>query len=1012
MPPKRNGNDGSDEGRRSKRLRLDDEPVDENVEDGNIEEHNMDDVADEEDDGDEANTAELQRKNAGKFALASGSIDPPKVNLKDPSKLTLHFREIATDKEKILTFIRIRTEEINWDNKDHIQQIQNWRRQAFRRQGFPAERQVTTWQPRERAYIELLFRLLQERLDAGQQVNAPTHSQIAEHLNAFFKGKYVDDKLGNQLLHRGHRNDNMVSSQLRGKTKLGEVTKATRDSLGIDRSVSGDLPTITEQQLDEFMGKSNQTSQPPENLATTPKLGAAAQQSQHSVSDLARNAGGHGIRAATAASPEGADTHKQDKTTDAIPSEEGSKKQPRRPVDSPTSITPSDEVEQMINDGWHIPTRMKDVNVQETLVSEVKTLDDEWMYKTVDALHDRWERSSKNEFGYLAALAHTHHWSESYSPAGNRAAWYKDADSKAPRNDVTRPTRRPFAQAVNGLLNLAVCPPVGCFEDVKNLVTRKVDGWDECDQALARECQRALRFHRARAHDDSARNQIRQLTQNATDEWKKIELDANLETGALPEDSTAHKDSVMEASLTQLSEAHQNLQTSKTAGELRWAQAAWEDFFFYQNVWNRRGFKPGAGGNTATEKLYVSWRSHMIGLYESFRIGDRQEAPRLVGFDVAHRYSQPPREGALQDHIELEAEKRQESTTWMLDQAAFVREKDRHDSQYLSNPCTKSLLPEDHMLHHGVLETSFDWPTSFDAEEWGDTIAVTAKKRRCVYETDQYLDGKGRTRMRHKRDAEGRHVRFREICGYKRVERTKQVESFIHNLNEDGSVQGRSEHAIWGGQPGRKDIAEYGLEGEHRVSDLRYRPQNKFKVINVKAPWPIVTRYRRHVLASNALADDSSGAPLDQLSDDEAADCTKSNTNFSRSGNALAGGKAINAGLAADGNKDNDSDDEGDIFSKSYLEDLRSAYRGAQGRDDIPSPETFARAAELLARLVEEFGEVGWDANRIAEELHAGTDLDTIRYKYEGYASLLRDIENKQQNGRDVAGTVPGTNRQ
>lgn len=67
--------------------------------------------------------------------------------------------------------------------------------------------------------------------------------------------------------------------------------------------------------------------------------------------------------------------------------------------------------------------------------------------------------------------------------------------------------------------------------------------------------------------------------------------------------------------------------------------------------------------------------------------------------------------------------------------------------------------------------------------------------------------------------------------------------------------------------------------------------------------------------------------PLDQLSDAEAADCMKSNPCFSRSRNVMAGG------AAAGGNEDGESDDEGDTFTKSYLETCVQSTGTAQGEE-------------------------------------------------------------------------------
>ncbi|KAH6881333.1 hypothetical protein BKA58DRAFT_305346 [Alternaria rosae] len=156
---------------------------------------------------------------------------------------------------------------------------------------------------------------------------------------------------------------------------------------------------------------------------------------------------------------------------------------------------------------------------------------------------------------------------------------------------------------------------------------------------------------------------------------------------------------------------HKPAQTWRKFIEHRYAQASWEDYLYYQNVWNRRHLEANKYYvETAAEKLavaarkeprkaattdnddsedkvlpfkadglnegnprngtpgqleikamsddregafyhpYMAWRNHMIRLYKTFKLAYRKRAPAIIEPDVAHRYSQPPR-GTMPQHL-------------------------------------------------------------------------------------------------------------------------------------------------------------------------------------------------------------------------------------------------------------------------------------------------------------------------------------------------------------------------
>jgi len=353
--------------------------------------------------------------------------------------------------------------------------------------------------------------------------------------------------------------------------------------------------------------------------------------------------------------------------------------------------------------------------------------------------------------------------------------------------------------------------------------------------------------------------------------------------------------------------------------------------------------------------MYYRWRDSLISRYAHFGLGSRESIPKRVGPDIAHRYSQPPR-GTIplkQESFRLRHERLEQKfpgrgrrfgrssedigkqypssnarsgadAGWELDHAAFSLKKDTTDRVYMDSSETRRLLPKEHVLHHGVLESSFDWPTSFDAEEWGDFIAVTASRRVYVYDEEDYISSDGQNKRRYKRDEQNRLIRSIEVCGYKKVRQKKKMTVFVHDLNADGSIKGRVGMQCIGKE--KTVLVDEHINDpllHHPEPNIRFRSRNEFKVVVVKAPpdWLKATRFQRHEQAEKGPNGEEC---VDELSDTEAPGCIKFNVNFCRYGNVNAqfGTFGAEPGLAGTERvgSDDDSDDEDDPFTRSYLE--------------------------------------------------------------------------------------------
>ncbi|KAF9700518.1 hypothetical protein EKO04_001693 [Ascochyta lentis] len=527
-----------------------------------------------------------------------------------------------------------------------------------------------------------------------------------------------------------------------------------------------------------------------------------------------------------------------------------------------------------------------------------------------------------------------------------------------------------------------------------------------------------LQDAKIRATQSVDKERLETYKQALTKEWVQWEPRTDPETGDFASERLMEAyEAASGPKMDVLDAEHKRLHTWHKHMEYRYAQAAWEDFLYFQNVWNRRTLArdeefdgtmgealkskreaPGVKNKGKTARttlqeysdeeplktLQDNWRIHVVSLYSKFELGSRKLMPKKIGPEIAHRYSQPLRgttplklsiykyrhdrlehqfprykekggdysqedvrmtedqmKRAMSKERTLLTDGKMIEIAWTLDQEAFAREKARRDRTYSNCPRTKYLLHKNHVLHHGVLEKSFDWPTSFDADNWGNIIAVTASKREYVYEEEEYLDEHGLQRKRHTKDEKGSLIRATEICGYKKTKGTKLVEAFIHDLNEDGSVKGRKADGSWIGRTGKINELSYDhvLINDEKVPDLRYRSKNVFRTIKIESKWPRITRYQRHLSSTRVNPSTHGDALVDQLSDNEAEDCTKGNLNFSRSGNInarqsgeavgnpqgnLSGASGTGPDLPVDDSEfsesdDEESDDEGDLFTQSYL---------------------------------------------------------------------------------------------
>jgi hypothetical protein len=476
---------------------------------------------------------------------------------------------------------------------------------------------------------------------------------------------------------------------------------------------------------------------------------------------------------------------------------------------------------------------------------------------------------------------------------------------------------------------------------------------------------------------------------------------------------------------------HAKHHTNRYFKQYRTAQEAWEDFLYYQNVWNRRNerkeFKKRletvaerrakerakeqyrkrlARGEINADEDYANyyvWLEQLIKVFRAFYLGYRKRMPTVVGPEDAHRYTIPTRgttpypkrlrileerfprkKRKVIDPTEAEEDYRSRSErqkdnelerkggmtpiVWKIDQTRFEEEKNtkegresadsRRDlgavegdssgkktpAKYASDRRTQRLLPNDHLLHHGSAESSFDWPTSFESPDWGNEISRTGRKGVQSYGLITYSDEdedsdvqniKNVRLPQYRKKGDPESTKPHKIR-YKKHKVNKPGRIFKLDRNPDGTVVGRDRDEQWAGHwtDGEIETEEFLLDdaGE-RIPEDRGIGHNVFQTITTTGTKPRTTRRTRH----------ENENVTGQLSGDEDGEQPR-DPNFKLSGTANPDQVGrLNAGESSSdtGEDDDESDDEGDLFKQSY-EECSCPHRG--------------RAQLLHARMMAEIG--------------------------------------------------------
>ncbi|KAH7384612.1 hypothetical protein BKA66DRAFT_569854 [Pyrenochaeta sp. MPI-SDFR-AT-0127] len=560
------------------------------------------------------------------------------------------------------------------------------------------------------------------------------------------------------------------------------------------------------------------------------------------------------------------------------------------------------------------------------------------------------------------------------------------------------------------------------------------------------------------AQEEQAKKEVLQETNEAAECWAKFEPHTDVQTGTIHDDEAQREmEEAMGKQQTSLNSVHKKHQTEIKHEKRMLAESCWEDFLYYQNVWNRKGFRLnknyflnkrehdaaseviGLGKevrdpNKAKKRVAprnLDWRDHMIMLYIKFQLGYRKNMPKLIEPENAHRYSQPSRgttNTALGNgqqrfvHLELRFPRKRrtvpdvtemeeyspdsekamddqlieneewEPIKWQLDDSSYKALQEVKERKYRSDPRTKALLPRDHVLHHGSTETSFDWPTSFDSAEWGNHAAVTAKRKRYIFEEitgEKSASDEGHNdtndELPRKRKKIDRRPRYSQTIG------DKPGPVFIYDRDKNGTVkfskQTKEGLGHWEQRMIRQEVFQTNEDGSRIRLPDDHCIQNEFEVHNVR--FEDLEDINQQDIRPNKPQEGGEGK---ELSDDETQDRVTSNKNFAWSGtnNPSQIGKAARRtgrsdnlsafGIDSDGDE-SDSDDNGDLFTISYR-DGSVAMKSRMSK----------HASRLLDRLTSELGEFPpLNVEKTLSLVKAGTSYEEIEQEYLIWARLYNE---------------------
>ncbi|KAI4606385.1 hypothetical protein J4E80_010137 [Alternaria sp. BMP 0032] len=187
--------------------------------------------------------------------LVVGEAQPKRLTL------TFHHRHDRNEKDRVFTYDRKKATEINWNNKDHIRDINKWRNQIFvQNMKFPPKVTHTPWTPFETAYLELFHeKLLEAAAGKTDTFVAPHNELIFEAFNDYFEGRTDIRDKSNEVMEEalgtrppGGLNSylNRAGTNIRG---LRDRMRALEPKLKKSKKEDAWMPDITDDEIEQYI---------------------------------------------------------------------------------------------------------------------------------------------------------------------------------------------------------------------------------------------------------------------------------------------------------------------------------------------------------------------------------------------------------------------------------------------------------------------------------------------------------------------------------------------------------------------------------------------------------------------------------------------------------------------------------------------------------------------------------------------------------------------------------------
>jgi len=187
--------------------------------------------------------------------LVVGEAQPKRLTL------TFHHRHDNNETDRTFKYDRRGEKEINWNNKDHIRDINKWRNQIFvQNMKFPPKVTHTPWTPFETAYLELFHeKLLEAATGKTDTFVAPHNELIFEAFNEYFEGRtdirdksneVIEEALGTRPPGGLNSYLNRAGTNIRG---LRDRMRAIEPKLKKSKKEDAWMPDIKDEEIEQYI---------------------------------------------------------------------------------------------------------------------------------------------------------------------------------------------------------------------------------------------------------------------------------------------------------------------------------------------------------------------------------------------------------------------------------------------------------------------------------------------------------------------------------------------------------------------------------------------------------------------------------------------------------------------------------------------------------------------------------------------------------------------------------------